>query len=611
MAARRSGWNWRAVVLDGWVVVLAAVLTAPLLGARGYPLSRDLVFTPRPPLGDAAIGLGTAPARAVPLDAVVAVASRLIGGEALARVAVTGMLIVAGMGAHRLLREVAWPGRLVVAGFAVWNPFVIERLALGQWALLWTYAGLWWLIAAAARVRETGQGWAALVAWLGVASLTPTGGLIGAVSAVVGGFCVGRLRRNAALALVALSLQLPWLVPSLLGAAGLPGDPRGVAAFAARSEVGGPLVSLIGLGGLWGRGSMPVSRAGWLGYLTVGVVLAGLWFGRGVLAGALGVTSARRIQWLGVGGLLLAAASSIAPFDELLRWVIVHVPGSGILRDAQKWAMPFAVWAVASVGAATARGTAYLLERDGRGARSLELEWGARGEAGARRMRDSTAQPLGLGLVAVAVAVACALLPLGLLPDGAATVRSTLTPVAYPDDFAVVAERLVGAEGVLITLPWRSYRQVTWDHGSGATVYDPASRWFPVPVVTSDRLAVGSVLLSGEDPYGAQIEAVVTDVGSGRLEPGSLARLGVRWILVYRGDPQAGRLRLEGLEEVYAGPALALYRDPGALVEREGPSAVKRGIVIAIDLAAALVVLGAIGWAGVRRRSPSSQPPVR
>ena len=68
-----------------WPLLLAVVLLAPLLVHRGYPLARDLVFVPRQPFTDASIGLGGTAPRAVPLDAVVSVATALLDGAVLAR----------------------------------------------------------------------------------------------------------------------------------------------------------------------------------------------------------------------------------------------------------------------------------------------------------------------------------------------------------------------------------------------------------------------------------------------------------------------------------------------------------------------------------------------
>jgi hypothetical protein len=61
------------------------------------------------------------------------------------------------VGVLRLTSGLGPTGRLAASGFAVWNPFVIERLALGQWALVLAYAALPWVVLAAATHRRTGS----------------------------------------------------------------------------------------------------------------------------------------------------------------------------------------------------------------------------------------------------------------------------------------------------------------------------------------------------------------------------------------------------------------------------------------------------------------------
>ena len=191
----------------------------------GYGLARDLVFTPRAPWTLDAIGMGTTLPRAVPLDAVLAGLTSVVDGAVVFRVAVAGVLLLAGAGAHRLLGGRCCPAtsvavRCVVAVAAVWNPYVVERLALGQWSLL---AGVRRVVVAAARrtaacSRGTASAWFAVVAaatWLG--SLTPTGGAVlragGGGRRRGRGRCAGCVGLRAALVLaLTVAAQLPWVL---------------------------------------------------------------------------------------------------------------------------------------------------------------------------------------------------------------------------------------------------------------------------------------------------------------------------------------------------------------------------------------------------------------
>src|SRR5436190_22187122 len=121
----------RVVLLVLWPVALAVVLLAPLRHP-GHLLARDLVFVPHEPLTDAAIGLGGAAPRSVPLDAVVAVVSSVVDGGVLGRVLLVLTLLIAGWGTVRLTAGLGTSARLAAPGLAVWNACVVARLPLGQ-----------------------------------------------------------------------------------------------------------------------------------------------------------------------------------------------------------------------------------------------------------------------------------------------------------------------------------------------------------------------------------------------------------------------------------------------------------------------------------------------
>lgn len=564
----------RVLLVDAWVVLLVVVLVWPLLSTGGHPLARDLVFTPSQPFRLAWLGLGDTPARAVPLDALVSLGDVLVDGALLARVAIVGILVLAGCAAHRLLRGAHPVARAAAAGFAVWNPFVVERLSLGQWALLAAYAAGFVIIGAASRLRalalprSAGRGpadgpgervtspgptaYAPVLVALALAAITPTGALIGGLLAVV----VGWTRRTAAgLVGAATLVQLPWLLPSLLGGAGLTSDPDGVPAFASRAErVGGTLWSLLGLGGVWDVGSVPVSRAGALGHLGSVMVLAGLVAGWPVLRRLVGVATAHRLAAVAVLGLCAATLASAPDGDTVVRWLVGHVPGAGLLRDGQKWLLPFALLAVLCLGAAAQR----LVAAVGRTRPALLL----------------TAAVAAIGLPVVA------------LPDAVSATWPTLRPVVYPADYGRVADLVDGTDGYLVTLPWQPYRVFPW--GNPLAVYDPASRWFDTDVVMSDRLRVGVNELAGESRRAAAIGDVL-DRGRPALTD-ELARLDVRWLLV-QADARTPVQVPPGVVERYAGGHLALYEVPGPRSPANPAAPFVTAVVVLTDGFVALVVV--------------------
>ena len=284
-----------------------------------------------------------------------------------------------------------------------------------------------------------------------------------------------------------------------------------------------------------------------------------------------------RVWGLGLGSLVVAAATTVGPVADAVGSLTDLVPGLGLLRDAQKWLAPFVVLAVLAVGV--------LVDEALRAA---------------RRRAPVVVQ----ALVVVAVT-----LPFVLLPDGAVVVHRVLQPVDYPRDFtevaAIIDRESPGASGALASAPWRLYRVYPW--ATPYATYDPSSRWFDVRVIADDDLAVGRTVVRGEDPWAARVGAVLESPDESTV-PG-LARAGVRWLLVHREDPDAAAL----LGAVSADPSATRVVDGDTLVlirldetatgvaKAAAPPVWQVVLVVLVDLAVVvlLVVVAA------RRRSRS------
>jgi hypothetical protein len=546
----------RGVLLVLWPVALSLVLLAPLRHP-GHLLSRDLVFVPREPLTDAAIGLGDTSPRSVPLDAVVAVLTSVVDGAVVGRVLLLLTLTIAGWGVLRLTAGLGTAARLAASGFAVWNPFVVERMTLGQWALVLGYAVLPWVLVASATYRRTGTrgAFAATILWSALGSLTPTGGVF-ALAGVVAGGVSGRLRSWALVVAVA-ALQLPWVVPALVGGASRPGDPAGVSVFSPGSDSSGhPALAVLGLGGIWDGLSVPDSRHTPLALAAVGLVaLSALAGGRRWWAAAPDL--ARRVTVLGSVGLLLTLALTTDPGQDLLRQAVTSVPGAGLLRDGQKLLAPFVVLVACLFGAAVDVVV-----------RALS------------RYGDEGAVLVGLLL---------ALVPLALVPGGAGAVGRTVRPVSFPASLDRVAAAVdSGPSGrALVTLPWRSYRNPSW--GTGYPSSDPLVRMVDDPVITSDELTVGDRVVRGESDTAAHLDAALRTGPPAEVLPS----YGVGWVVVYADDPAAGEVDVTGLRRVLTAPELTLYAVPDA-VAAPAPAAWRRDTVVGADALALLVVLVAL-----------------
>ncbi|MBS2938218.1 hypothetical protein KDN32_10725 [Nocardioides sp. J2M5] len=565
-APAAPSWQDRAVL--AWPLALALLLCLPLYLRGGHPLARDLVFVPRQPFTDATWGLGDVAPRAVPLDAAVAALTHVVDGGVLARVVLPLTLALLGWGVARLVRPLGRTAQLAGSGFAVWNAYVVERLALGQWALLLGCAALPWLVAAAMRYRARGRvvDLAAAVAWAALASLTPTGGLLAVAGLVVA--CAPHLRRTAVVATGGLVLQLPWVVAALTGPVRSTSDASGVAAFAPDTESPyGAVVALLGLGGIWDRASEPATRATAAAVVAAVVVVGVLVLGVPLLRRVWG--SGDTVRWvvlsLLLGGTALAAATPWGASG--LVWLVEHVPGSGLLRDTQKLLAPAVVLVSAAFGACAARATALLGRTEG--------AWA--------------------GVVVVA------LLPLLLLPDATVRTWATVAPVRFPDDLDRAAAVLDGVPGVVVTLPWRAYRSFDWAH-DGITSSDPATRMVDADVVTSDSLQVGDVLVPGEGPLAARIGAA--------LERGTPAEvlpdLGVTWVVLYPDDPDAPQVDTTGLEPVLQTPVVEVLRVPGGEPAAPAGGAARRLAVLgshAVALGVLLAALGTLLGAAARGRA--------
>ena len=489
-------------------------------------------------------------------------------GWLLQRVVLVAIVYFAALGAARLVPT----GRTltaVVAAFAyAWTPYLAERLLLGQWGLLLAYAALPWLVAAARDLHAGRPGaLARLVLAAAPAAVTPTGGLIALTTVLV--LVPGRRRVVPALAVAALNA--PWVVAALTSAAGGRSDPAGVAAFAARGENwGGAWMALAGTGGIWNAQTAPASRSSPLVPIATVALLA---------VCVVGFVELRR-RWPGgawrLGALALAsfvlAAAGTAPGAPVLEWLVANVPGAGLLRDGQKFLIPYALLVAVSLSV---------------GAEVLADRLARRFDANAGRV----------------VLVAAALLPVAVLPDLAFGAAGQLRPVRYPADWDAVAARVAAAPGEVLSLPFEGYQRYGW--ARGVVVRDPAPRYLDAPVLINDALRVGAVTVDGENPRAAAVAALV-DAGR------PVAGLGFRWVLV-RKEPGVGVPPgvLSGLRIAYDGPDLALWENPRAA--QPAASTGRRWPALAAHLLAALVVIVAAIlllrgrwtlWYGPRTREP-------
>ena len=539
-----------------------------------------MVFVPRLELTRNLLGLDTAVARAVPGDLLVALASRLVPADLVQKLILLGILVAAGTGAARLTPTRRPAAKAAAAALYAWNPFVYERLVMGHWGLLAAYATLPFAARAATDLRTGAPGLVRrLVLPLAIAAAaSPPGGLIAAAVAL----CVvaappwsgdrrgsasggaralplyrGTLGRVGVVVGVAVVVNAPWLVPSVLRPGGVPARAQGAAAFASRPDGSlGTVGSLVGLGGIWNAFAVPpgVGSWPWVGGLVVVLAVAGaglpaLW--RRLPAGAAGGLL------LAAGlGLLVAAAYAVPGLRPLVDLVVVHVPGGGLVRDAQKFVAPLALVEAAAFGLGVERLVPALPPRWGRAAAA--------------------------GLVAA---------PVLLLPALAWGAAGRLAAVSYPEAFAEARTAMAAdpVPGAVLVLPWHLYMGFPWN--GDRVVLDPAQRWFTRRAVGNDDLELAGATVPGEDPYGTRLGPVVA--GAAPLAP-ALPAAGIRYVLVFKtADGAAYGPRLSGLDPVLDRPALALHRVPARPAEVRLPAPPAAPVLLADLLAAGLVLAAA------------------
>ncbi len=552
--------------------VLAVIVLGPAL-APGHLLRHDLVSVPRPVVTLDTLGLGDRLPRAVPWDAAVALAARVLPSGYPVALAALLALTLAGAGAARLARP-AGAGRWVALLVAVWNPFVLEQLAIGHVPHLLGYAAApWAALGAAAVVTHGRRRLPGLVLAAAAGSLTPGGGLLCLGAAAAGalsdrGRSAGERSPRPRRVLVVLAgvvlLQAPWVVAGALHPAA--GSARATApdatAFAVRAQSpAGVVLDTLGLGGLWAPGVLPPGRSGGWVVATTGLLLVL------ALAGvrpALASTARPRVvaaALLAAFGYLVALLPHLPGGEAVLRLVVAQVPGGGLLRDGSRWlAWPALVVAVLA----------------GHGA-------GRVAAAAARRLPRVTAGSVAAPLLVVGAAV------VAVQPDLAWGLRGRLTPVEYPADWSAARAALdrAGDDDRLLVLPWQPFRRFVW--ARSVPVLDPAPRALPRPALVDDALPVGSRRLPAEGAGAAAVAAALTD---GALDAGELTALGVGWVLVERGTPGV----LPGLPAPAAvavrGTDLELLRYPAAR-PAPTPAPGRRLAVVAAHAAFGALVLAA------------------
>ena len=533
-----------------FVGLLAALLMlGPAFWGSGFLLRFDMVFTPHLALSPATLGVDGSVPRAVPNDIVVALLDLALPGWATQRLVLIGAFIAMGAAFDRVRpfdgQSFSPLARAAGAAAACWNPWIAERLLIGHWGYLWGYAGLLWVLAAylpagcgrsqrrahtpGALPREDHPGsvhsrsarsrpaelpaacssaarhheWMPRTACVGLllASLSgSTGAVLALVAFVVMALGRSTLRHVVLVCLLWLALNAVWWWPFLTSTAHS-ADAWGVQAFAAKAESPlGPLASVLGGGGIWHAASVPLERTSALvvALSAVATILA-----------TLALKDARASLLAMLGAVLAVWGSS--PLANWLTWVVLHVPGGGLLRDGHKFSALTLGVAAFGVTAVIGRATA---------PQDRATLW-----------RSVGVMPRWLPALALVV-------PLTLLPSMLWGKLGDLTSHRYPASVTSAAEWLNAhsePDERTAVLPWTLYRRYAWNND--VTVLDPWPRLLDDPVVLNDDLPLQRGAVRGENPIAARLSSAAS---SGRADvlARALAESGVRFVVVQKDQPQ-------------------------------------------------------------------------
>jgi hypothetical protein len=444
--------------------------------------------------------------------------------------------------------------RLAAATLYLVNPFVFQRIFVGQIAVLLGYALLPLAVASMVKaVDERGiQRLRPVLWWALLTGIDPHFAWIGGV--VLAGVVISHRRRLTTLAwagVVGLAFLatlayvfLPHFATRLPVTVGL----RSLAAFRTTgSRRLGLLANVAGLYGFWRLGPGPVLPknlfSGWpllmLAILVVVVVGAVSAFSPSSPEVPRGSTEqntdkvflAKVVVVVGVLGFFLALGSQ-GPTGPLFSWAYYHVPFFAVMREPEKFSSLLALSYAVCFG------------------------WGA------ERLMSKAAyyqDRLSFGqLATVALALG---LPLAYTPtifDGlAGQISSSTLPTSWHR-----ADRLMGTgQGKLLFLPWHLY--MAFPFTDARVVANPAPSSFRRSVIAGDDVQLPNVFSDATDPRSAYLVQLFSRDGGARFDT-DVARLGVKYIALAKTVDWQSYLWLEhqpGLQVILDTPSLELWRN--------------------------------------------------
>lgn len=510
------------IVLGLWSLILTVVVLWPFWKAF-FTHSQSVAFMVRDMMVPTTMVLnglnsgttGAAP-RALPQDVVLSILSPYISAIDLVTLTVLFCAFASIFYTATLVKQATDAPlyvQLACTLFVLWNPYTIERMLQGHWSVVTAM----WLLPAIAYLSATGRT-GQLMLFLGICALTPTGWLLGGITALV--FATSHFQR-AAMLFIQLFLATPWLLVTLINNPAIASSAQSAALFAPRAEPGfGTLGSLLGLGGIWNANAVPASRTA----LTAGISVVLVLF---ILLGAQQLWKVYRpVAILTALALLLPFLASTDPGISALGWIVETIPGGGILRDSQKFV------ALAIPGFVLMLATSI----------TLSAQWIAQ--------HARSRLPVLLRTLSLAAGILIVCTVPGLPRD-----ISPLQPRPIEPEWRQIINAVGSSpDSLTLLLPPGNYRM-----HEGTPVVDPALKMLPGTPVDPGFLVVNNNLIDGDPQSIRLLQETMRGIDH-------LAGSGVGWVLVDRHSfsPDVDTSALDKLltnhQKIVQGNGLELYR---------------------------------------------------
>lgn len=537
--------KWLTGLWAQYAAVSLAVMLPLLL--PGYILTLDLVFAPTIPwpaeLSNTYV-----------FNALLHIVNLALPADVIEKIILWLILILSGVGAHKLVGELAPKSKFGVwvayfAGlFYMFNPFVYSRFMSGQYLVLLGYAltpffvrALLKFIAAPNwRSALTVAAWAAAIIGVSVHHI----GLlfILAVAIVVAAAWnyrkqMGRLKRLLLFSLISILAVVVvhsfWLIPSIFGATQISqaassfGQPE-FEAFATSSGPLGAIGNVVRLQGFWAEArnmyTMPQQAMPLWGLAMLFVwvlVISGavrIWRQNSALALALLV--------VGIAALVLAATPAIA-------WLADYFPFAAGYREPHKFVA------------------------------LLALVYVIFGSFGMLNWLEKLTKKHSSKLAVNTLISLCLVLPLICAPTMLWGFNGQLKPKNYPADWYTANQLLRDNPAVtkVLFVPWHQYIGFSF---SERIIANPAAKFFSVPTVVGDNPEYLGVRPTVPNVTNRRVEQALTSASKGDLTLGAeLARLGFSHILLakeYDYNSYDYLNHQPGIALVNESPTLKIYR---------------------------------------------------